>query len=99
MFIARIKQRVTFTVSRNGKFEGESLAILGLGEIGDVILRGVIFDAIFSEIFVHLIHGLNRLGGGECRKGRGRATFPVAVIHHADGRGNALDQDRIIAGC
>ena len=54
--------------------------------------------AVGAKVAVDLIHGLDRFGGFERGESSGGAAFGVAIIHHANGGGDTLDEQGIVAG-
>ena len=64
-------------------------------EIGDVFVRRVVLD-VGPEILVNLVH---RFGVCALQRGErgGTAALGYAVVHHRDGRREALDEHGVVA--
>lgn len=98
MVVGGDAERVAARVGGDGELD--SMAGAGIriaAEVGDEIVRGVVFRIFGSKILVHLIDGLDT---GRATQGSDRLRHRAledAVVHDRHARGEAVDQDGVVA--
>ena len=98
MAVAGIAHGIGFAVGSHGEFQVVALASVPVGQVGNIVLDCVVLGILFSQVLVHLPHGLDGLGSLEGGEAARAASLGVAVVHHRHRGGQAIYHDRVVAG-